>query len=385
MDDAEKTRQVNGDKAPAFDPDKTWVVPSTPRPATAGADAERTQVVNDIPAGPGRPSPTGEGQYPPAQAHIQYPSTGSNVQRSPQPSSTQNPETGPAPQRPQPTPPRAQHGNQAGPESPLPNYGPPAGSAAQQYPPSNYRAPAGGPPPSAPYGPGPGGAAPDFGPGSQPPHGYTPQPDPYAQQDLYGAADPYAQQQYQQPPQAGPYPAPPGQVQSPLQAANSALAKGGSFISRLIQRGMYGELIKNPWFQQTRVQNPDQFVYLSFGVGVILSLIVGQLPGVLGAVFTLALWAGIAYTFFAIGTKKAVQWVAYGICGVGFLLNAGGAVLGLLAWSSLNSSPYMSGMATSSVTTMLLVEVVLGVVCAALFAWVGITVHRTIKKLSGQG
>lgn len=405
MDEAEKTRQVNSPGEPEFDPDKTSVVPSTPRPDTDNADAERTQVVSDGPA-PVRPAtsaPTGEGRYPTAEAHNQHQPAGPSGQRSPQSAPARHPGAGPAPQRPQTAPP-AQYGSQPGPQLHLPNYGSPAGPVPQQYPPANYGPPAGGPAPGAPYGAGPAGPAPNVGPGPQQLHGYGApdpyaqpdhyaqsgpygQPDPYAQPDPYGQPDPHAQQ-YQQP--QGPYPeAPgpqqPGQVQSPLQAANSALAKGGSFITRLIQRGMYGELIKNPWFQQTRQQSPDPFVYISFGVGVILSLIVGQLPGVLGAVFTLALWAGIAYTFFAIGTKKAVQWVAYGICGVGFLLNAAGAVLGLLAWSSLNSSPYMSGMATSSVTTMLFVEIILGVVCAAVFAWVGITVHRTIKKLSGQG
>ncbi|MBX9921995.1 MAG: hypothetical protein K2Y33_19565, partial [Mycolicibacterium frederiksbergense] len=285
----------------------------------------------------------------------------------------QYPGTGTQPQRAQSTPPP--------PAAYRPPAGPPPQQPAQPYPPANYGPPQSSLPPAAPYGPGPVGPSPtNYGPSPQQPHGYAPQYEPYSQ------PDPYAQQQH---PPAGPYPGQPdpqqpGPVQSPLGAANAALAKGGSFIARLIHRGMYGELIKNPWFQQTRQQSPDPFVYISFGIGVILSLIVGQLPGVLGAVFTLALWAGIAYTFFAIGTKKAVQWVAYGICGIGFLINTGAAVLGLLAWSSINSSPYMSGMATTSVTTTIIVEMVLCVVCAALFAWVGITVHRTIKKLSGQ-
>ena len=372
MDDVEKMRDVAEGASQDFDPDKTWVVPSTPRPGTAAnpghdPDAEKTQIVRDTPQPPraARAPFTGEGQYPPAEAHIQYPSTGPNAQRSPMGPPPQYPGAGPALQRPA-TPPPAQYGPPAGP-APLP--GPPPSRPAPMSGPVNY-----GPPPAAApgYGPGPQQSGP------QQPHGYPPQPDPYSQHAPYGQHDPYAQQ----PPQAGPYPGQP--PQSPLGAANAALAKGGSFITRLIHRGMYGELIKNPWFQQTRQQSPNQFVYISFGIGVILSLIFGQMPGVLGAVLTLALWAGIAYTHFAIGTKKAVQWVAYGICGVGSLINLGGAVLGMLAWSELNSSPYMSGIAGSNFSTMFLVEVISAVVCAALFAWVGIVVHRTIMKLSGQ-
>lgn len=378
MADDEKTQGVAAGASQDFDPDKTWIVPNTPRPAASDSgrvdDAEKTHLVGESVVPPRRPAPTGEGLYPPAEPRAQYPSTGPNAQRSPSGPPTQYPGTGAQPQRSQSAPPP--------PAAYRPPAGPPPQQPARPYPPASYGPPPSSVPPTAPYGPGPvGPPPPNYGPGPQQPHAYAPQHDPYAQPDFYAQ-----QQQY---PPAGPYsgqpdPQGPGPVQSPLSAANAALAKGGSFIARLIQRGMYGELIKNPWFQQTRQQSPDQFVYIGFGIGVILSLIVGQLPGVLGAVFTLALWAGIAYTFFAIGTKKAVQWVAYGICGIGFLLNAGAAVLGLLAWSSINSSPYMSGMATTSVTTTIIVEMVLCVVCAALFAWVGITVHRTIKKLTGQ-
>ncbi|TXH15589.1 MAG: hypothetical protein E6R06_32710 [Mycobacterium sp.] len=378
MDDVEKTQDV-ADSAPHHvDPDKTTVVPSTPRPSTTGAraddDAERTQIVRDTPAAP-RPAPTAGRQYPSAGASGQQPPIGA-----PHP----HPGTGAAAQRPQ-APPPAQ-------------YGPAAGTAPQQGPPSSY-----GPPPmSGPtnYGPPP-APGPHYGPGPQPPHGYAPQHDPYAQPDPYGYPDPYAQQDpygyadpyAQQPAQAGPYagqsgqqpPGPqPGQVQSPLQAANSALAKGGSFIARLIQRGMYGELIKNPWFQQTRQQSPDQFVYIGFGIGVVLALILGQIGGLIGDVLTLAMWAGLAYTFFAVGTKKAVQFVAYGICGIGAVLYGGGALLGFLAWSQLTSSPYMSGLGGSSIGTVILLQSIASTVFAVLLGWAGVTVHRTIKKLSGQ-
>lgn len=404
MDEAEKTRQVNSPGAPEFDPDKTSVVPSTPRPDTDNADAERTQVVSDGPAPvrPGTSAPTGEGRYPTAEAHNQHQPAGPSGQRSPQSAPARHPGAGPAPQRPQ-TAPSAQYGSQPGPQLHLPNYGSPAGPVPQQYPPANYGPPAGGQAPGAPYGAGPAGPAPNFGPGPQQLHGYGApdpyaqpdpytqsgpygQPDPYAQPDPYGQPDPYAQQ-YQQ--QQGPYPeAPgpqqPGQVQSPLQAANSALAKGGSFITRLIQRGMYGELIKNPWFQQTRQQKPDQFVYIGFVAGVVLALVLGQIGGLIGDILSLAVWVVLAYTFFAVGTKKAVQFVAYGICTVGPAVYFGNALLGFATWSELTSSPYASGLG-SSIGTIILLQAISSSVFGAALIWAGITVHRTIKKLSGQG
>uniref|UniRef100_UPI001150B80B hypothetical protein n=1 Tax=Mycobacterium avium TaxID=1764 RepID=UPI001150B80B len=54
MDDVEKTQDAADSTLHHVDPDKTTVVPSTPRPSTTGAraddDAERTQIVRDTPA-----------------------------------------------------------------------------------------------------------------------------------------------------------------------------------------------------------------------------------------------------------------------------------------------------------------------------------------------
>lgn len=362
MDDDEKTQDVAAGASQDFDPDKTWVVPHTPRPAASdygrADDPEKTRPVGESVVPPRRAAPTGEGLYPPAEAHIQYPSSGPNALHPASGPSAQHPGTGTQHPRAQSAPPPAA-------------YRPPAGPPPQPHPPANGGPPQSSPPPAAPYGPGPGGPSPtNYGPAPQPPHGY-------------------AQQQQQYPP-AGPYPGQPdpqqpGQVQSPLAAANAALAKGGSFITRLIHRGMYGELIKNPWFQQTRQQSPDQFVYIGFGIGVVFALILGQIGGLIGDILTLAMWAGLAYTFFAIGTKKAVQFVAYGICGIGAVLYGGGALLGFLAWSQLSSSPYMSGLGGSSIGTIILLQSISSAVFAVVLGWAGITVHRTIKKLSGQG
>jgi hypothetical protein len=377
MDDDEKTQHVAAGASQDFDPDKTTIVPNTPRPAAPNSgrvdDAEKTHLVGESVVPPRRPAPTGEGLYPPAEPRIQYPSTGPNAQRSPSGPPAQYPGTGTSPQRAQSAPPP--------PAAYRPPAGPPPQQPAQPYPPANYGPPPSSLPPAAPYGSGPVGPSPtNYGPSPQQPHGYAPQHDPYAQ------PDPYAQQQY---PPAGPYPGQPdpqqpGPVQSPLGAANAALAKGGSFIARLIQRGMYGELIKNPWFQQTRQQSPDQFVYIGFGIGVVLALLLGQIGGgLIGDLLTLAIWSGLAYTFFAIGTKKAVQFVAYGICIVGPVLYLWGAIFGLLTWSELASSPYAS-LGGSSIGIIILVQSIASAVFAALLIWAGVTVHRTIKKLSGQ-
>ncbi|WP_241473880.1 hypothetical protein [Mycolicibacterium neoaurum] len=387
MDDAEKTQRVDGEQASQFDPDKTTVVPNTPRPTAPGPDAERTQMVNPTPPPPRPERPTGESRPAPAGAQMPYPPVGPNAQRPPFP--PPNPAAGPpipqSPHTPQPAAPPVQHGDRPGPNLQTPNYGYPAGGPAQQVPPASYGPAAGGPPPSAPTNPGQGAGVqpPPFGTSPQPPQGYG-APDPF------GQPGPYAQQ-YQhpqnpppgQPGQQQPFPQQPGPVQSPLQAANSALAKGGSFITRLIQRGMYGELIKNPWFQQTRQQKPDPFIYVGFVIGIVVALLMAQLGGLIGDILALVAWAALAYVFFAVGTKKAVQFVAYGICTVGPAIYFWGAFLGFATWSQLTSSPYVSGVG-SGIGAIILLQAISNTVFGVAMIWAGITVHRTIKKLSGQ-
>lgn len=393
MDDSEKTQRVGDEQASQFDPDKTTVVPKTPRPSAPGLDAERTQMVSPTPP-PGPQRSTGEAQYPPAGPPMtSYPPVVPDPQRPPFP--PPNPAAGPplphGPHAPQPAAPPVQHGSWPGPNLQTPNYGYPSSGPAQHVPPASYDPAAGGPPPSSPANPGPGTGVqpPAFGTSPQPPQGYGPpdplgQPGPYAQQYQQPQNPPPGQPGPQQPGPGQPGPQQPGPVQSPLQAANSALAKGGSFITRLIQRGMYGELIKNPWFQQTRQQKPDPFIYVGFVIGIVVALLMAQLGGLIGDILALVAWAALAYVFFAVGTKKAVQFVAYGICTVGPAIYFWGAFLGFATWSQLTSSPYVSGVG-SGIGAIILLQAISNTVFGVAMIWAGVTVHRTIKRLSGQG
>jgi hypothetical protein len=160
------------------------------------------------------------------------------------------------------------------------------------------------------------------------------------------------------------------------------LGKGNSFISRLIYRGINGELIRQPWFQKTRQESPDTLVYAGFGVGVLLALVLGQLPGASGTIAAFAVLIALAYVLFAVGTKLAVQLVAYGVCGGGAALYGLGALLGLMGWMSLSSaSPLLQG---TGLGTIIILQTVLSAVACAVLVFAGLAVHRTIKNLSGQ-
>jgi hypothetical protein len=344
-DDAEQTQKVTGHAPSAFDEDKTHVVPRTVRPTTPEPERDPAEDTTlQVP----RTAPV-----PPPQQH---PVPGSQPQ--------QRPVSGPQPQqRPAPSP---QH------QPPQPPIQQPYGTAGA----APGHAPQPGPqmpwPPNqaAPYGPPP---------GTQPPYTTSPPPGyntPYAFNDQppYTNASP------------GPYhparPSPNPQSQTPGDTGNSMLGKGSSFISRLIYRGINGELIRQPWFQKTRQESPDTFVYVGFGVGLLLAIVLGQLPGASGTIAAFAVWVALAYVFFAVGTKKAVQFVAYGICGVGAVLYGLGALLGFTGWMSLSSaSPLLQG---TGLGTIIILQTVLSAVACAVLVFAGLAVHRTIKNLSGQ-
>ncbi|ANE83451.1 hypothetical protein A7U43_28475 (plasmid) [Mycobacterium adipatum] len=163
-----------------------------------------------------------------------------------------------------------------------------------------------------------------------------------------------------------------------MDAANALLAKGNSFLTRLMYRGVRGELIQQPWFQSIRQQSADPFVYITFGIGVLLVLIMGMLPGLVGIVITLGIWAGLAYLYFAIGTKKAHQFIAYGIGG------GGAAIAALSALLTVATLIDLAGLRLAGTAVTLLIVLVLTVLVGAALAYVGVQVHRAIKRMSGQ-
>ncbi|BCI78678.1 hypothetical protein ACJH6J_02740 [Mycobacterium sp. SMC-18] len=320
--------------------DQTQVVPST---AAAPETGDQTQVVPPTvaapqwqpPQPPAAPNPYGQ-QVPPAAPQWQPPQPGY------QPPQSQFGQPG-APVPPQPE----QPWNPAGAPVPPP---PPPGFGAPTYGAPGFGAPGFGAP--IPPGFGPGGAQPGFG---------APQPG--------GYPGPGA-------PQFG---GPAGPQQTPVDMAKSLLTKGDSFIFRLMTRGVRGELIQQPWFQNMRnnPQGSNQFVYLGYGGAVLIGLFLSLFGGI-GSLIASVVWLGLAYCFLALGTKLAAQFVAYGICGVGAAASLLGLLIGIIGLAGVSSSPYISG----SLTAMLILAVVINGVIAVVLGYIGIQVHKGIQKIA---
>jgi hypothetical protein len=239
-------------------------------------------------------------------------------------------------------------------------------AAAPPPPPTGQQQHRTGPPPPQPYG-GPASAPtppPGYGPQFPPPPGYGaqfPPPPPYT----VGAPTP--------PPNGyGP-----NATQNPMDAANALLAKGNSLISKLMYRGIRGELIRQPWFLNYRQQSADQFVYITYGIGLFLALVASLLPGFIGTLITDVIFAGLIYLYFALGTKLAHQFVAYGICAVGAVLALLRALYNVATIFDLASVPYMAGYAIG-----VLVSLAITVVSGLILAYIGFQVYRGIQRLS---
>jgi hypothetical protein len=163
-----------------------------------------------------------------------------------------------------------------------------------------------------------------------------------------------------------------------MEGANALLAKGNSLISKLMYRGIRGELIRAPWFVNFRQQSPDQFVYITYGIGLFVALVMSMLPGFIGTLITDVIFAGLIYVYFALGTKLAHQFVAYGICGVGAVLALLRALYNVATFFDL-ASLHLAGYAIG-VLLSLAVTVISGLV----LAYIGFQVYRGIQRLSSQ-
>jgi hypothetical protein len=303
-------------------------------PAPSPADEDKTQVVP-------RMTPTDDATAVDPEAEEKTTLIAS------QPPLPQQPAAAPS------APPAGQQQHRAGPP-PQQLYGPPA--SAPTTPP-----PHGGPGRGAPPPP------PGYGPQFPPPPGYGPQFPPAPPQPPYTAGA-------QTPPPNG---YGPNATQNPMDAANALLAKGNSLISKLMYRGIRGELIRQPWFVNFRQQSPDQFVYITYGIGVFLALLMGML-GVVGTVITDVIFAGLIYLYFALGTKLAHQFVAYGICGVGAVLALLSALYAVATFFDL-ASLHLAGYAIT-----LLFSLAVTVVSGLVLAYIGFQVYRGIQRLSSQ-
>jgi len=352
----------------AADPDKTSLALPTPH-----ADADRTQLVTPIgsdpseertsllkPAQPQAPGWQPESQRTPPAAQPAPQWTPPPAQPAPQgqwtpPASGWQPE--PQPQAGWNQPPAAPAG--FGQQQP---YGaPPQAAAPQQWPgqPAQPGVPPQYPGAGSPY---PGQAGPAYPGGGQPNQGFA-QP---------GGAYPG------QPTPGFPGAGQPGAPQSPSELASNLVAKGGSFLTQLMQRGMRGELIKQPWFQAFR-QSPDQFMMISFGVVALLALLFAFTTGIFGSILSLALWGALAYVFFAIGTLKAHKLAANGI-------GYGGAVIALLG--TINPITLLIDLSKYNAASFgigLVISIIVSVITAGLLGLFGFLVSKEIKRLSQPG
>lgn len=250
---------------------------------------------------------------------------------------------------------------------------------APSWPPS-APSPSAPPPPSAPQG---GGFQPPYPPPGGPGQGWSGAPHPHATPYGAGPGGPSPGGATPPPPPPGAFPGgpsypPPGPPPQSAASAQELLNKGNNVIAKLMERGVRGDLIKQPWFQNFRRQQPDQFVYVSFAIGLVLCLVFALLPGLLSLVLSAGVWVGLAYLLFAVGTKKAHQFIVYGICLVGGLLFLLGALFALTGALSLSGLPYVAG----GTILMLIITAAGSVVIAAALGYVGVQVHRGIQRMS---
>lgn len=342
----------------AADPDETSMV--TP---AAHADPDKTSLVTPFSTGgPETGTPHVNPYAAPPQAPQWQPAASPTPQPTPVPPSPQPTSWNPAP--PQWTPP---------PAAPVAPPAPPAqpGHPAPQYGVPQYGAP------QAPQGPGvqqqwPGAPGPQhpgagFGsPQQQPGAPFPGGPYPGAGQPHPGFAAP-----------GFPGGAGPTTPQSPGELASNLIGKGNTFLTRLMQRGMQGELIKAPWFQAFR-QTPDQFMMISYIVVALLVLLLSYGGGLIGSVLSLAFWAALAYTFFAIGTLKAHKWVANGI-------GYGGAAIALVGTiDPITALIDFSDYAPTSLGLRLGVNIAIAVIVAAVLGLGGYLVNKEIKRLTAN-
>ena len=153
-----------------------------------------------------------------------------------------------------------------------------------------------------------------------------------------------------------------------------------SFIQRLMQRGVRGELIRQPWFHDLRQRNADPFVYGSFAAGVLVSLVLSVIPSsFVVTVLTTSLWVGIGYLYFAMGTKLAHQFTLFGICLVGGLVMSARVLFSMVALSVGVGRYY--GYRYESVPELMFV-LLINLAGVAAFAYIGFQVHRGIQQMS---
>lgn len=178
------------------------------------------------------------------------------------------------------------------------------------------------------------------------------------------------------------YLTPPPAASRPAYASQPQAGARESFDTRLMEKGMRGELFQQPWFHKFRNESPDQFVYITYGGGILISFLLYLIPSLLfSTVMTDALWLAIGYLFFALGTKLAHQFLVFGICIVGAV------VMVLRCWSVVSAMAITSsygrliGVGVEP-TALLVLDLLLNIAVGALLGYIGVHVHREMQRLS---
>ena len=105
-------------------------------------------------------------------------------------------------------------------------------------------------------------------------------------------------------------------------------------------------------------------------------IVFALLPGVIGTIFTDLIWAGLIYLYFALGTKLAHQFAAYGVCAVGAALALLSALYTGATFVDLVSLHF------ASTAVLLLLSLGVTVVSGVVLAYIGLQIHRGIQRLS---
>ncbi|WP_163742300.1 hypothetical protein [Mycolicibacterium fallax] len=158
----------------------------------------------------------------------------------------------------------------------------------------------------------------------------------------------------------------------------AAARPNDTIVTRLVESGVRGQLIRQPWFQNLRASNADLAVYVSFGVGVVLTGIFSLIPsGFVSDFLIVGLWAGLAYLYLALGTKLSHQFLLWGICVAGGVVTvlkvlSGFSTLTFGTWFGLYRDPLV----------VVFLDMLLNVAVALALGYLGMQMHREIAKLS---
>jgi hypothetical protein len=185
------------------------------------------------------------------------------------------------------------------------------------------------------------------------------------------------------PPAAGYPPAyPPPQAPRPSYGSHAPGPARDSFMIRLMERGVRGELFRQPWFHNLRGRSPDPFVFATFAGGVVLSILLGLIPSTfLSTLLILAVWAAIGYSYLALGTRLSHQFLEFGICLVGAIVMLWRALVTVTTLAADHSLARYLHVYVEPAPVLVLV-LLIDVATAAFLIYAGLQLHRGIQRLS---